>query len=149
MSIIPDLPNDLKYIHKIKNNKIWVKEFPWCGPKYFLDNQTQINETIKHERELFEINTSNHIDEKTLEKKFSESRILKWVIEQIKKKENKSIYFGELTKLIHESLFDDPAPYRKKVKQLQNNLIEYIKYLNIKGFKFEKPNFSEKIIYSD
>jgi hypothetical protein len=145
MSIIPDLPNDLKYIHKIKNNKIWVREFPWCGPKYFLDNQNQINETIEHEKELFEINSSNHIDEKILEKKFSESRILKWVVEQIKKKESKSIYFGELTKLIHESLFDDPLPIRKDIKSLQVNLYDYIKFFKTKNIEILKENYSELI----
>jgi hypothetical protein len=146
---IPELPDDLKSIHKIKNNKIWVKEFPWCKPEYFLENQTQINEIISHEKELFNFNLNYNIDYKILNKRFNESRILSWLIEEIKNKENKSFFFGELTELIHKTLFDDPVPYRKEVKQIQNNFIEYIKYFNIKGFKFEKPNFSEKIIYTN
>jgi hypothetical protein len=143
--ITPDLPDDLKYIHKIKNNKIWVREFPWCGPKYFLENQNRLDETIEHEKELFGVNSPKHIDEKILEKKFSELRILKWLIQQIKNKETKSIYFGELTKLIHESLFDDPLPIRKDIKLLQVNLYDYIKFFKTKNIEILKKNFSELI----
>jgi len=145
---IPQLPDDLISIHKIKNNKIWVKEFPWCYPKFLLKNQESKNEIILHEKELFGFNPEFYIDDKILCQKFNQSRIFEWFKEQIINREKKLFFFGELTELIHNSLFDDPTPYRKEVKQLQNNLIEYIKYFNIKGFKFEKPNFTEKISYT-
>ena len=50
-----------------------------------------------------------------------------WLINQIKKQENEEIYFGNLSSIIHNSLLDDPTPYRKNVKELQANLYSYIK----------------------
>ena len=67
------------------------------------------------------------------------------MIQQIKNKETKSIYFGELTKLIHESLFDDPLPIRKDIKSLQVNLYDYIKFFKTKNIEILKENYSELI----
>ena len=66
--------------------------------------------------------------------------------EKIKKQENKEIYFGDLSSLIHNSLLDDPKPYRKEVKDLQANLYSFLKILDLEEIKIDQPNVSERII---
>ena len=56
------------------------------------------------------------------------SKIYKWLISQIKKQKKQEIYFGNLSSIIHESLLDDPKPYRKNIKELQANLYSYVKF---------------------
>jgi hypothetical protein len=143
---IPELPVELKNIKEKKLTKIWVTNFPWISPGEFLSNINTKSEEINHDKDLFNIYHSENAEE-LLKHKFLSSDIFRWFKKKVLEKENKSFYFGELSELIHNSLFDDPKPYRKNVKQLQINLLDYIKFFKIENFKFEKPNFSEKITY--
>ena len=42
-------------------------------------------------------------------------------------------------------LYDDPKPYRREVKDLQQNLYTFIKGLKIDGIEITRPNYSQKI----
>jgi len=46
---------------------------------------------------------------------------------------------------LHDAFIDDPRPYRKDVKQLLNNLLSWIKILDIEDIKIDRPNHSERI----
>ena len=35
--------------------------------------------------------------------------------------------FGQISSLLHDELCDDPAPYRRDIKDIQANLYEYLK----------------------
>ena len=63
-----------------------------------------------------------------LKTRFQNSRIYHWLVNQINEQENKELYFGNLSSIIHNSLLDDPKPYRKNVKELQANLYTYVKF---------------------
>ena len=140
---IPDFPADLK--EKIKENfdKIWVHNFPWSAVDDLL-NIKDMNENIQHDLELFGLSKDN-LNKDNLKNNFENSKIFKWLINQIKKQEKDEIYFGNLSSIIHNSLLDDPKPYRKEVKDLQINLFNFIKILNLKQIKLDRPNFSERI----
>ena len=143
---IPELPIGLKNIKEKKLNKIWVTNFPWASPSYFLNNINEKSEEINHDKNLFNIYHSENAEE-LLKHKLLSSDIFRWFKKKILEKENKIFYFGEISELIHNSLFDDPKPYRKSIKQLQINLLDYIKFFKIDGFEFTQPNYSEKIVY--
>jgi hypothetical protein len=63
----------------------------------------------------------------------------------ILKNNNNEIYHGELGKILHNTFIDDPRPYRKNVKFLLNNLLNWVKVLDIKNIKIDRPEFSERI----
>ena len=128
---IPDYPESLK--NKLKENldKIWVHNFPWSKADELL-NLKNIDENIKHDLELFGL-LKNDLDKEKIKDSLIKSKVYKWLIGQIKKQKDQEIYFGNLSSIIHNSLLDDPKPYRKNIKDLQSNLYGYVKlYLDDK-----------------
>lgn len=144
----PELPDKIKNLKQKKLQKIWVKDFLFCEPEYFLKNLNSEDEDIIHDKKLLDLyNEENFIDE--LKKSFRNLDLYKWFINKIRLKEGKSFQYGELSKLIHDSLFDDPKPYRKDIKILQTIFFQYISYFELEEFKIERPNFSQKILLLD
>ena len=84
--------------------------------------------------------------EKEIKENFLKSKIFNWLITRLKKSENQEIYFGSLSSIIHDSLLDDPKPYRQDVKKLQANLYSYIEYFKPENIKIDVPKLkSERI----
>ena len=143
---IPSFPNSIKETFKDKLDKLWVNNFPWCEVSYLLDNLDKKDNNIIHDLELFGLYGTMHLDlEKDLKESFLQSKIFNWLIQRLQNEKNKEIYFGRLSSIIHDSLVDDPKPYRKDIKLLQTNLYSYIKFLKPNNILYEKPNISEVI----
>jgi len=108
---------------KLKENfdKVWVHNFPWSKAE-----------------ELFGLSKKN-INHNVLKKNLENSKIFKWLINKLKKQENNEIYFGKLSSIIHNSLLDDPKPYRKGVKDLQINLYSFLKKIKFDYLEISVP----------
>ena len=130
-TVYPDFPETLKTKLRENLDKIWVHNFPWSKAEDLLNNKSSNND-INHDLELFSLDKQN-LNKQIIEKKLINSRVYRWLENQINKQKDKEIYFGSLSSIIHNSLLDDPKPYRKDIKQLQANLYTYIKiFLNDK-----------------
>lgn len=58
---------------------------------------------------------------------FKNSKSYVWLIQLLSEVNNREgVSFGKLSSLIHGALADDPAPYRRTVKDLQVNLYSYL-----------------------
>ena len=55
------------------------------------------------------------------------------------------IYFGSLSSLLHDSLLDDPAAYRKEVKELLSNILSWSEFMCPERCRFDTPNVSQRI----
>jgi len=121
----PEFPDVIKNKFVEKYNKLWVHNFPWAKANELLalDN---LSDNANHDLELLGLNKDN-FNSDLIKQNLLNSRVYNWLINQIKKQENEEIYFGNLSSIIHNSLLDDPTPYRKNVKELQANLYSYIK----------------------
>lgn len=75
---------------------------------------------------------------------FISTKIFSWVYSTIKKNGG-TLSFGGLTAALHSALLENPAPYRKEVKVLVQNLYSWIKLVGVKatGVEVFKPNYSE------
>ena len=126
---IPSFPKIVNDSFKEKFNKLWVNNFPWANIDYLLNNSEKKEDNIIHDLDLFGLTNINKIDlEKELKESFLQSKIFNWLIEKLEAEENKEIYFGRLSSIIHDGLVDDPKPYRQDVKLLQANFYSYIKH---------------------
>lgn len=84
-------------------------------------------------------------DMNAVKKAFMASNAFVWLEETLKKAENYEMYFGSLTALLHDTLINDPKPYRKEVKELLANLLNWIVELNIGQIIIDRPNHSQRI----
>lgn len=133
----PEFPVDIKKRLEENYDKLWVHNFPWCTAEELLDTK-EISENVQHDLELFGLDRDN-LEKKVIIKNIQNSKIYHWLINQINKQENKELYFGNLSSIIHNSLLDDPRPYRKDVKILQVNLYSYIKLFLKDMIKIDVP----------
>ena len=81
----------------------------------------------------------------TLKKAFMKCNVYRWLKSVLEQKEDHEIYFGELSALIHDVIINDPKPYRKEVKELQSNLLNWITELGIDEIKIDRPKHSQRI----
>lgn len=65
-----------------------------------------------------------------------------WLEKQLKDSKD-YVRFGELTGLLHDALVEDPAPYRKTVKELLANLITFIEISQCSSIEVFQPNRSQ------
>jgi len=134
----PDFPDSLKSKFTENLDKIWVHNFPWCSAEE-LFNDKKNDENFQHDLELFGLE-KNNLEKEIIKKNILNSKIYYWLINQINNQEKKELYFGNLSSIIHESLLDDPRPYRQDIKTLQSNLYSYIKNFLLEKFIIDVPN---------
>ena len=147
---IPNFPQIVNDSFKEKFNKLWVNNFPWSNIQYLLENADKKEDNIIHDLDLFGLTNIKKEDlEKELNESFLQSKIFNWLIKKLEAADNKEIYFGRLSSIIHDGLVDDPKPYRQDVKLLQANLYDYIKYFKPVNIICDQPNFSERLSLKD
>ena len=146
---LPELPEKIKNLKEKKLTKLWVHDFLFNEPENLLNNFNENTEDLIHDRSLLNISSQDDLSLETIKLNFVNLDLYKWFIKQIKNKDNKSFSFGELSALIHNSLFDDPKPYRKEIKNLQANFIKFLEILEFENIKIERPNYSQVISYID
>jgi hypothetical protein len=137
-------PLSIKTLLEQKVDYLWVDELFFTNP----EESNPIESDLQHDLSLLEIQDLT-IDRELLEDRFTQTKAIKWLKNQLLKEDSKSLRFGAISKLLHTALLNDPKPYRKEVKSLQSNLFKWIKYLNLSEFKFSKYNYSESISLID
>jgi hypothetical protein len=143
---IPEFPEIVNDSFKEKFNKLWVNNFPWCNVEYLFNNSDKKEDNIIHDLDLFGLTNIKKEDlENELKESFLQSKIFNWLIRKLEDEDNKEIYFGRLSAIIHDGLVDDPKPYRQDVKLLQANLYSYVKYFKPNNILYDQPNVSERI----
>jgi hypothetical protein len=131
-------PPSIKHLLEQEVDYLWVDELLFTSPNSNNDND------IKHDLSLLGLGDLD-IDIDLLRVKFTELRVVKWLKSQLLKEESKSLRFGAISSRLHDALLNNPKPYRKEVKDLQVNLFNWLKYLELPDFEFSKYNVSESI----
>lgn len=111
-------------------------EFLWTADMFFSHSPKDICE---HDREILELNEFFTLSD--IRRQFIRSKPYRW----LKEAAGKEIYFGELTAKLHDALMDDPKPYRRNVKILLSDLLNWFEELNIEEIVVDRPNHSQRI----
>ncbi len=85
------------------------------------------------------------INEDILRKCFLETRIWQWLKHKLDTTLNREMYYGQLSAELHNSFLDDPKPYRKDVKGLLTNLLNWSAILCYDFVTIDRPNHSQRI----
>ena len=75
----------------------------------------------------------------------SQTKLYRWLVNELKLQPTGEMYFGTLTARLHDSLADDPKPYRQTVKQLVVNLLSWIQLVRPPEIIIDRPNHSQRI----
>lgn len=119
---------------------VWVRDFFWFNPA---SNQPQGNEKT-HDMEIISTDSLDQ-NSKKVRAQVGQARCIQWLISKLKEQDESELYFGNLTRLLHNELKDDPAPYRKDVKGLVQNLLAYCEIYLAGVMEISRPNHSQRI----
>jgi hypothetical protein len=126
--------------------RLWVTETLWCNsPDELLNNLTDSDAEVAHDLALLGLDIKHEINEIVLQRAFLESRILLWLKNKLQSTPNQEMYYGQLSAELHNSFLDDPKPYRKDVKGLLTNLLNWSQGLCENLIIIDRPNHSQRI----
>ncbi len=80
--------------------------------------------------------------------KLERSNAYKWLLSSVIESGG-SVSFGALSKKMHSDVYDDPAPYRRDIKELLNNLLELVQALQPTELAVHTPNVSQVVFLRD
>ncbi|MGO3407692.1 phospholipase D-like domain-containing protein [Marinomonas sp.] len=105
-----------------QTTELFVSDFPLGKPGVNL-NEYQFNPSLPFAQ--IENAKDDFILASTL---FKKTKVYRWLNTQlIENHSDRNLGFGQISRLLHDALSDDPAPYRQEIKDLQANLYFYLK----------------------
>ncbi|MFY8325230.1 phospholipase D-like domain-containing protein [Pseudoalteromonas sp. ZZD1] len=105
-----------------QTSELFVSDFPLSKPGVSL-NEYQLNPSLPFAQ--IEYTKDDFTLASTL---FKQTKAYGWLKKQITENQSKrDLGFGQISRLLHDALADDPAPYRQEIKDLQVNLYSYLK----------------------
>lgn len=134
--IIEEWPTEIKDLFVADYSLLFAEDFPPCSYSNNLSDD-----------ELLFLNLNSNSEYDIVVQAFSKSKSYLWLLDLVKNSENKEMYFGAVTAKLHETLLNEPKPYRRDVKQLLSNLLSWIIDLEITELTIDRPNHSQRIRY--
>ncbi len=120
-------------------SKLFVKDLFWDSPRAGLaDNRSS------HDLDLLGLSDSRLITDSDIQKALRSTKFYLWLRGQFSE-DLREIWFGRLTQLLHESLADDPTPYRSTIKDLLSKSVDWVGNYLIDEFQIDRPNYSQRI----
>ena len=136
-SIPESWPEDV--IPKIQD--IFVSDFPLTKPGGSCDIY-KVNSSLE-----FAILESNKNDFEYAQTLFKNSKAYSWITKiLLNYTEERSLSFGKVSSMLHDTLSDDPAPYRSEIKDIQTNLYEYMSLYASDEIEIYVPGRKSQII---
>ena len=78
---------------------------------------------------------------------FKRTKAYRWLKAQVSENQSeRDLGFGQISRLLHDALSDDPAPYRQEIKDLQANLYSYLKLYASDEIEIYMPGRRSEII---
>ena len=105
-----------------QTTELFVSDFPLGKPGVTL-NEYQLNPSLPFAQ--IENAKDDFVFASIL---FKQTKAYRWLRAQITENQSeRDLGFGQISRLLHDALADDPAPYRQEIKDLQANLYSYLK----------------------
>ena len=95
--------------------------------------------------DLLFLNLTKEADLGKIRERMEKAKCYIWLKNLLKDTTEHEMYFGAITVQLHNQLLDEPKPFRKDVKALLANLINWILILECTDFIVDRPNHSQRI----
>ena len=120
-------PSDQTWSEHVKNLLITEVDYLWVQQLLFTTPDELLHLNLNNEHHAHDFGLLNlSLDELSYDSlcmAFKQSHLYIWVISQLKR--NNSMQFGAFSAALHNALLDDPAPYRREVKQFIQTLFAW------------------------
>jgi len=118
---------------------LFLHDLPWtCSPDNIIKSQPE-NEDVKHDLQVLGLPKNPSVDQ--IRTAFLISPGFTWLLNVVEEE----AYFGAITSKLHDSLRDEPKPYRSEVKKCLVNLLNWSVVLFPKQIVIDRPNHSQRI----
>lgn len=121
---------------EIQNSFPTTVNYLWTADLLFSHSPRDI---CQHDLDLLELSEPYSLSD--IKRSFIRTKSYRW----LKHAAGDEIYFGKLTEKLHDSLMDDPKPYRRNVKILLVDLLNWLEELQIADIIVDRPNHSQRI----
>ncbi|MHA2938007.1 phospholipase D-like domain-containing protein [Vibrio sp. RC27] len=102
--------------------ELFVSDFPLVKPGNFA-KEYELNPSLP----FAQIENARN-DKELATVLFKQSKAYRWLKTQVCNNiSDRDLGFGQISRLLHDAIADDPAPYRQEVKSLQKNFYSYLK----------------------
>lgn len=119
---------------------LFVSDLFWSDPKKEL---LASDDSSKHDFALLNIKDFSELEANT--HALYSSKPVKWLVRELEDSKANSASYGYLSKRLHDTLADDPAPYRKTVKELLTNILSYSEIYLKDRIEINRPNYSQVV----
>ncbi|MHC8515876.1 phospholipase D-like domain-containing protein [Sporosarcina sp. ITBMC105] len=113
-------------------NKLWVSDLPSSSSPYDMNSA---------DRALLGVNLDESTDLSLVRNRFKGLKCYAWLSNAF----DKETYYGRLSAELHAALVDNPNLYRKDIKVLLSNLLNWISELGVEEITVDRPNYSQRI----
>lgn len=137
-----DWPSNLKNKIITTFDHLWVNDLFFNSP---LSIESSEDKYLSHDCALLNLKEINLEQRDDLLNRLKSTLLWDWVYRVVGDSENEYVGFGEITAKLHNSLLDNPKPYRKSVKNFVSNIFEWVRYLNPKEIGIKKFNHTESL----
>jgi PLD-like domain len=138
-------PIDIERAMSRSPTRLWVADLPWAAPNDILCPasdaiKSTFVDAIDHDTRLYGAQ-----EPRMLEHAFRASNAYRWLINTLNSEPDQTAFFGRLSHLLHACLLDDPAPFRKDIKTLLENLLQYVTRFASAEVQLDRPNQSMRV----
>ncbi|CAM3080964.1 hypothetical protein PAT01_29000 [Pseudoalteromonas atlantica] len=124
-----------------QTTELFVSDFPLGKPGVTL-NEYQLNPSLPFAQ--IENAKDDFVFASTL---YKQTKAFRWLKAQITENQSgRDLGFGQISRLLHDALADDPAPYRQEIKDLQANLYSYLKFYASDEIEIYMPGRRSEIL---
>jgi hypothetical protein len=106
-----------------KTTELFVSDFPLSKPDETCDEYL-INSALE-----FAVIEGNKTDFYYAQSLFKSSKAYNWLKTiLVEHTGERDLGFGQISRILHDALADDPAPYRRDIKDIQTNFYKYLRF---------------------
>lgn len=137
------LLNKLQVLSPVE--QLLASECLWSDPQLRLDGSVDL--TDPHDLQLLGLSHAPVKSDHAIYK-LRQTKVFRWLMQHLERSGGEQ-YFGSLTAALHDSLLDDPTPYRQEVKALLQNLLSWCALLPAAGVIVDRPQHSQRARLSE
>jgi len=120
---------------------LFASECLWSAPQ--LTSGGSIDLLDVHDRQLLGLSQSTvTLGDATY--KLQQTKIFRWLRQHLERAGGPQ-FFGALSGALHDSLLDDPTPYRLEVKVMLQHLLAWVELLPATGVIVDRPQYSQRV----